>query len=251
MKCVVSYAMRYYGCLLKGDFSELSNLSVSKRRHVLVALANLSKFLGLHEDFKKLVNAHGLKGETVKAEDLLLSRMARANENGQVTTWIAQVKAMLPEIATFPDFALASGLRYVEALNSYNLIIDLARARRLGEYFNSEREVLEHIRFKQLFLRHTKKVFISFVPRQLVEQISREKPLTDAQVRLPLQRKGFSLRFSDIREFYATHMTKWLTQPEIDFLEGRVSASVFMKHYFNPALIGDLKARVFKGIVNL
>ncbi|MDH5459542.1 MAG: hypothetical protein OEY95_06335 [Candidatus Bathyarchaeota archaeon] len=43
-------------------------------------------------------------------------------------------------------------------------------------------------------------------------------------------------------------MAKWLSQPEIDFLQGRVSASVFMRNYFNPALIGDLKERVFKAI---
>jgi hypothetical protein len=46
-------------------------------------------------------------------------------------------------------------------------------------------------------------------------------------------------------------MTKYLTQPEIDFLQGRISASVFMRNYFNPALIGDLKERVFKGLESL
>jgi hypothetical protein len=38
---------------------------------------------------------------------------------------------------------------------------------------------------------------------------------------------------------------------EIDFLQGRTSASVFMRNYFNPALISDLKERVFKGIAAL
>jgi len=46
-------------------------------------------------------------------------------------------------------------------------------------------------------------------------------------------------------------MTKGLSQPEIDFLQGRVSANVFMRNYFNPALIGDLKERVFEAIGKL
>ena len=46
-------------------------------------------------------------------------------------------------------------------------------------------------------------------------------------------------------------MTKYLNPAEIDFLQGRVSASVFMRNYFNPALIEDLKERVFKGISEL
>jgi intergrase/recombinase len=56
------------------------------------------------------------------------------------------------------------------------------------------------------------------------------------------------MRFGDLREYYATVMTKWLTPAEIDFLQGRVSGSVFMRHYFNPALIADLKERTFKGL---
>jgi len=63
-----------------------------------------------------------------------------------------------------------------------------------------------------------------------------------------LKRQGFNLRFGDIRENYATFMTRWLNPPEIDFLQGRVSASVFMSNYFNPALIGDLRERIFQGI---
>jgi len=44
------------------------------------------------------------------------------------------------------------------------------------------------------------------------------------------------------------HTPMYLTQPEIDFLHGRTSASIFMQNYFNPALISDLKERVFKAI---
>jgi len=36
-------------------------------------------------------------------------------------------------------------------------------------------------------------------------------------------------------------MTKYLKESEINFLHGRVSASIFMQNYFNPAWISDLK----------
>ena len=54
------------------------------------------------------------------------------------------------------------------------------------------------------------------------------------------------LRLRDIRELHASLSTKHLEQPEIDFLHGRISTSVFMANYFNPALIADLKERAFK-----
>jgi hypothetical protein len=56
------------------------------------------------------------------------------------------------------------------------------------------------------------------------------------------------MKFSDVREAHATFMTKYLKEAEIDFLHGRCASSVFMRNYFNPALIGDLEARAIKGI---
>lgn len=53
-------------------------------------------------------------------------------------------------------------------------------------------------------------------------------------------------RFSNVRELHATLVIKYLRQPEIDFIRGRVSTSVFMRNYFNPAWIGDLKERTLK-----
>lgn len=46
-------------------------------------------------------------------------------------------------------------------------------------------------------------------------------------------------------------MTKLLNPAEIDYLQRRVNANVFMRNYFNPALIEDLKERDFKGIFEL
>ena len=52
-------------------------------------------------------------------------------------------------------------------------------------------------------------------------------------------------------EAHATFMTKFLKKEEIDFLHGRVTSGVFMQHYFNPALIADLKTRAFQGITEI
>lgn len=200
---------------------------------------------------KRLMRDYGLKWQTAKAEDLLISRMTRVEENGEVLEWINEVKAKFPQLEAFFDFVLVSGLRFNEAVTSYNLIKELSKKGRLNDYYNAEREVLEHFRFKQIFLRKTKKVFLSFVPKQLVKRICKKQKLTIYQIRNPIKRSGLGLRFGEVRDYFATYMTKFLTQPEIDFLQGRVSANVFMRNYFNPALIGDLRERVFKGLEKL
>ena len=245
------YAKKYSHFLLKRDFSELNTFSNCKRNHVLKALSALAKFLGMYEEFKGLMKSYGLKWSSVKAEDLIISRLTNANGNSTIFKWISEVKSELPKLEVFLDFVLVSGLRYNESIRAYNLIIELAKEGKLSEYYNEENGVLEHFRFKQHFIRRTKKAFISFIPKQLIERISKSERLDWCQIQNWIKRKDLRLKFSDVREFWATYMTKHLRQPEIDFLQGRVSASVFMRNYFNPALIGSLKERVLKGITDL
>jgi len=251
VKDKVRAARKYAYCLFSGDFSVLQYMSASKLNLVMCSLSSLAKYLGVYEQFQGLVKAYGLKWKNVKAEDLLLSRIINAKKNENVLEWVEQVKAKIPQLSFFMDFIVFSGLRFEEAVNSYNLIIDLAREGMLNEYYNEENEVLEHYRFKGLFIRRTKKAFVSFIPKRLIEAISKEEKLTVFKVWNLIKRKGLKCRFPDVREFFATFMTRWLNPAEIDFLQGRVSGSVFMRNYFNPALIGDLKERVFKGLAEI
>jgi intergrase/recombinase len=247
-----NYARRFYHVLFSGDGSVLLEISEGLRKTVMASLSNLSKFLGIHERWKEIVRNYGLKWSSGKAEDYLISRIVHTQNVGSVLEWVKQVKAKIPQLSVFMDFMVLSGLRLKEAVNSWNLIIDLAREGRLSDYYNEENEALEHYRFKGLFMRRSKKVFVSFIPKRLVEEISKQEKVTFYQINNWVRRdKRIKARFSDIREYYASVMTRWLNLAEIDFLQGRISGSVFMRNYFNPALIGDLKERVFKGLAEI
>ena len=242
-----NYSRQYYWCLLNKDLSELFKLSNSKRRHVIKALSSLSKFLGMHEDFLRLVKNYGLKW-SVQNDDLIIARFSKTVDPNEVFDWIRKVKTVLPELSDFLDFMAVTGMRFLEALASYNLIIKLAREGRLSEYYDPEKEILEHYKFKELFLRKTKKVFISFVPRELVEKISLNEGLTFDSIFKKVQRHIGKMKFSDIRELHGTLLTRYLNEAEINFIHGRISSSVFMRNYFNPIWITDLKERAMKGI---
>ena len=242
------YARKFCYCLLNRDFSELNKFSECKRDHILLSLSALAKFLGVYEVFKELMKAYGLKWRASHAEDLIIARMNKVDEHGEVLEWVTEVNAKLPSLRDFMSFVTVSGLRFVEAVNSYNLIIDLTREGNLNSYYNSKKEILEHYHFKQLFIRRTKKALTSFVPRKLVDRIGKNEKLTSAQINNRIKRAKLKSRFGDVREYFATFMTKFLNPAEIDFLQGRVSASVFMRNYFNPALIENLRQRVFQGV---
>ena len=245
----LSYARKYANSLINRDLGELQSLSVDKRLHVMKALSALSKFLGVYEEYKRLLKNYGLKW-SVNSGDPIINRLTKTVDSNEIFDWIRKVKREKPSLTDFMDFMAITGLRFIEAIGSYNLIVDLAKEGRLSEYYKEEKEVLEHFRFKEVFIRRTKKAFISFVPKALVEAISRNMPLTRSYA-ISVRKKGFRLRFGDVREAHGTFLTEYLRESEIDFLHGRVSANVFMRNYFNPALITDLKERVFKGIEDL
>ena len=67
----------------------------------------------------------------------------------------------------------------------------------------------------------------------IVLEITKVMSLSKWKIIRTLQRRGLKIRFKNLRKLWATFMTKWLNPAEIDFLQGGVSAGVFMRHYFN------------------
>jgi intergrase/recombinase len=227
--------------------SEVRDLKETARPNALKALSALAKFLGIHEEYKQLVRNYSLKWGGRSAEDLIIDRMTKVESPDEVFDWIKKAKQVRPDLSEFVELMAVTGLRLVEAVESYNLIIRLSKEGRLDEYYNVESGILEHFKFKRIFFRRSKKTFISFVSTDLVERISQRKLLASPVAVQDLVRKqGLKVRFADIRETHATFMTRHLKDNEIDFLHGRVTSNVFMRNYFNPSMIGDLKERTHK-----
>ena len=246
---IVNYAKKYAHYLLSRDLREVAEVRKTKRTHVLKALSNLAKFLGIHDEYRRLIRNYGISWKGRSTDELIIDRLTKVKDPNEMFMWIKEVKEKIPDLSDFLDLMAISGLRLVEAISSYNLIIKLAKEGKLNQYYNEEKEALEHFRFKEIFLRKSKKAFVSFVPKDLVERIALNHPIPSRfALQKRLERQGMQGRFSDIREFHGTFMTKYLKESEINFIHGRVTTSVFMRNYFNPMWISDLKERVFKGI---
>jgi hypothetical protein len=107
------------------------------------ALSALSKFLGIHEQFSALIKNYGLKW-SVRSGDLLIARFTKSVDPNEVFDWIKRVKEHCTGLCDFMDFMAATGLRFEEAVQSYNLIIKLTREKKVSQYYDNEREILEH-----------------------------------------------------------------------------------------------------------
>jgi len=84
------------------------------------------------------------------------------------------------------------------------------------------------------------------VPDSVIKGVLKAEELAYDMIKKRIQRRRIELRFSDLREYWAYKMVKYLRQPEIDFLMGHTSVNVSMANYFNPAWIKDLKDRTWR-----
>jgi len=238
-------AFLYADCLFESNLSALSDLSPSRKIDAIKGLSHLTKFLGCNDEFKLLLKKYGLTWMGRSVDDLIIDRLNARNDPEEVFQWIRDFKEARPDYSVFMDFDAVTGLRLSEAVNSYNLIIKLTAEGTLSKnYYNVKTGFLEHFHFKELFIRKSKKAFVSYVPLELLDAIGKLTPLKRLHTaRKVLVRRHIPQRFGDVRENHASFVTQWLRPEEIDFLHGRVTASIFMQHYYNPLLVSDLRSR--------
>jgi len=245
---IINYARRYWYVLVREDFSDILTLSPAKRRHVLSALACLSKFLGKYDRFVELKKKHGVKIE----QNIKISFQLDDSSLRELCGYIVKSREVLAEhgYETLIDLMLASGMRVSEAIASYNLIIKLHENGKLESYYRNG--FLEHFRFESLFCRRSKNVYVSYAPEHVVAGVaSRGKPATIGKIRKILEKHGLQVRLKEVRKLWASYMTRHLTEPEINLIQGRVGKSIFMTHYFNPSYTLDLKKRLERGVREL
>jgi hypothetical protein len=243
---ILSYARRYGYLLEHGDLSPLLTLSRDKRRHVMAALAALARFAGKYDEWAKLKQKYGLKIE----QNLKIAFQIDDSSLRELLEWIAKARAALGEYAPYLDLLLATGVRPSEGILIFNLIINLHSKGRLDMYYRDG--WLEHFRFESLFCRRSKNVYVSYAPEQVVKAVTGvTHEVSMKKIRRLLEANGLEIKLKQIRKLWASYMTKFLTESEINLLQGRVGKSVFMSHYFNPSYTVDLKKRLEKGIKSL
>lgn len=109
------YAKKYGYCLLNRDFSIIGTFTDGKRSAVIKALATLSKFLGMHDEFKPLLTRYGLKWSGRKSEDVIIDRLIKNPNDKALFEWIKRAR-QIDELKNLVDLMIAAGLRLVEGV---------------------------------------------------------------------------------------------------------------------------------------
>ena len=134
------------------------------------------------------------------------------------------------ECANTFTFATVTGLRAEEAFQAIRLIKHNAE-----DYYNSQYHILEHFRYKDIFIRRSKKAFISLVDEDILD-IARQSCDSWKAINSRLRRQNTRMRMSYWRKIYGTWLRKHGIETElIDMLQGRIPATVFGEHNYCPS----------------
>lgn len=112
-----------------------------------------------------------------------------------------------------------TGLRKQEFIDSFNLIISKYQNGTLDDYYNEELGILEHFNYPDIFLRQTKKTYISIASKELFSEICKSTPVSYQSIRKRITRSKQKLRVRELRNYYTTYLRKNGILPEyIDLL---------------------------------
>ena len=177
IKEIVNYSKKYRHVLDSGDASQLLGLSPRNRLHTMAALANLSKFTGRYQEFQQIKQSYNLKwtsgNESIKAMERFF------NPQCSLDSMLSKVKEMirvLPvSMGTVIKFNCLTGLRPPEAIESVRLLNRLP----VTNYYDTSRCILQHFKFPDIFLRTTKKAYLSYLSSdnyQWIANLGRKTP---------------------------------------------------------------------------
>jgi intergrase/recombinase len=206
-------------------------------------LTALSKFTGHYRLWQDTINRYNLKWSSGDSLQIFHDIVNEKTSLSTMIDWVKEAISKLPEpYYNIIIYNTLTGLRPSEVCVSISLIQqqDCFRI-----YYNNEKSMLEHFKFPELFIRRTKKAYISIV-NDLVLNIARkayEKRSYNA-LKLVLRRRKVDAHLYYSRKIFATYLRNQGIEPEIiDLLQGRTPRSIFSRHYYKPDLVNQMKVK--------
>jgi len=228
-KCRLIYAREYSHVLNKYDANGLLLLSNEKRIHVMKSLATLSKYLGCYDQWRKIIQRYQLKWSNENNTEVFNDIIGNnGNTYNSMMEWLKDTYSNLSNhYGNILLYNTLTGLRPDEACKS---IILLQKDR--DNYLRKDLMTLEHFKYPDIFLRRTKKAYVSVITESILELA---KTCGYNALRLAVKRKKLDMNMAFCRKIFATCLrNNGIEQEVINLLQGRTPKSVFARHYYRP-----------------
>jgi hypothetical protein len=230
---VFLYARKFGHLLFSWKLSVVEGLPA--KRHILMALANLSKFLGCYRQFKMMVEDSGVSWSSGSKSNNFFALLGGEDVNAAFDYYRRIMTADVDEdLKRLVRFLLLSGLRPCEGY----LAVRFLNERREG-YLDEGRLLLCHWKFPE-FSRNGKRCFLTVLTKSMMDDL--KKPWTISEwnhkkIRRRLHKVGLPVNLYLFRKCWATYMRLHGCEAEIvNLFQGRTPKTVFEQSYFRPLL---------------
>jgi intergrase/recombinase len=121
----------------------------------------------------------------------------------------------------------------------------------LPNYLNLDLFILEHFKWKDVFIRTIKKSFISVMTDRLLQIAKTADAQSYTSIYAYLHKRDLSMPMNYCWKIFRTHLHYCGIESEmVNLLEGRISPEIFVRHYWSPNMKQDIE-RVRKAIDSL
>jgi intergrase/recombinase len=245
----LGYGKAYCYILETGNAQDLMKVSNGCRVHAMRALSTLSKYTGCYEEWMKIVKRYQLKWKNENYNSLntfknLFGIEDRSEQSlPKMIEWLRTSISKLPkEVGKILLFNTLTGLRPEEAQKAIYLI----KTKR-DEFVDEDKGLLLHYLYPTIFFRTTKKCYISVINKDILDLVKFIE-LRDSYyytVRSAFDRSRLKINMYYCRKVFATYLRNKGIEPEIiDLLQGRISSSVFVNHYYRPDINEIITKRI-------
>jgi hypothetical protein len=241
---ILEHSRKYYPLLKNVNGIQLAKPTI--RNNIINALTVLSRYFDCYEEFKNAMKTHGIKRHKPDAIETF-NRIFNGKEHTDLGKWYRDALAILNDNEKlYLKYAMLSGLRAAESVQSFNLIVTLGDNVD-AEYYNAQTKFIEHWRYPKLYIRNSKKCYVTAVPEELISEISQSQQVSYNAIAKRIRHNGLRMRVKQLRSFWATFMREHgILEESINLCQGRINwHSIFLKNYFkmNPE---ELSSRILK-----
>jgi hypothetical protein len=202
----LSYAKRYYHLLETEKFDEILQFSNEMIGHIMKALASLSKFLGIYDKWNVLIKKYSLKWSQRNSLDTF-RKIFNSEEN--IDKYIYWIKNLVNNEKIDSGhknliiFCVLTGLRASEAIESIRIIKDKENRTR---YHDKDKNIIKHYEFSDIFIRRTKKAFISVVNDEILDIAFSAYSDSYSSLQASFRRMNLKLNLNYCRKVFATYL---------------------------------------------
>jgi hypothetical protein len=247
-KCRLIYAKDYSYVLSESNANNLLLLSNETRIHIMKALATLSKYLGYYDKWKNIIQRYQLKWSGQDTIEVFNDVMMNGEQNySSMIEWLkncySKLRSSYGNILFFNTLTIS--VFFLRREDSHIPIIPL------HHYVRKDLMILEHYKYPYIFIRRTKKAYISILTDSILDLAKQYANCGYNALRLAVKRRKLDMNMAYCRKIFATYLrTHGIEQEIIDLLQGRTPKSVFAKHYYKPNF-GEEKKKVITCLDNL